>query len=704
MKPPPLLLGAALLFWGWQSDLLPVSALLAVVVESAWVVHRRWEFSDEDFSRVWTLCALLFLGSAIYAFTANDVPSAFSGYLENPSFSNQRRAGGASARTAAAMFRWLPMIFFPFLTANLFSTREAVPLATISLIMRRRWRRALAAGHPLPRNRNFHMGYPYFLATLLASSVHPGTDYSFFGGLAALLGWSLWTLRSRRFHFTVWAATLVAALSLGFLGQAGIGQLQSYLERLNPAWLQRWLQRGTDPSRSRTAIGDIGNLKLSGKIVIRLRTPEGQRPPEYLREASYREYRSRTWYASGRRESFDGGITEEYLNSRSWNLLPARRSNSVAQISCGLPGGIALLPLPSGTWRLENLGAYVLKKNDLGAVQCEGPGLVVFDAHYGPGEWLDSGPNEDDRLAIPPEEVRALDLVAKELKLGSTLPAKEVMRRLQNYFTERYTYSTYQSAPPEGRKPSGTALGRFLLETHSGHCEYFATAATLLLRYACIPTRYAVGYYVHEGKNDKYVVRLRDAHAWCLVWDEEIQQWVNFDPTPSTWLEKENSLRSAFEWLGDAWTRFTFELARLRWGQNELRQYLFLLIVPGLLVLGYQIFFRRRRARRQAELDADAARRWPGLDSEFYQLERALADRGWPRPAGEPLADWLARAMHAPELIPLRGNLETLLRLHYRYRFDPAGLDAAERDQLRMEARWCLEEIARILTPSPAAR
>jgi hypothetical protein len=699
MKLPPLLLGAALLFWGWQSDLLPVGALLAVILESARVVHRRWEFSDEDLARAWTLCALLFLGSAIYAFTANDVPAAFSGYLDNPSFANQRRAGGASARTAAAMFRWLPMIFFPFMAACVFSARETTPLSNISLILRRRLRRAAAAGRPLPRTRQFHVGYAYLVATLLAASVHPGVDNTFFWGLAGLLAWTLWTLRSRRFHLAVWSVTLAVAIGLGFAGQEGIGQLQAYVEKLNPAWLQRFLQRGTDATRSRTAIGSIGRLKLSGKIVIRLRVPEGQSPPDYLREASYRSYRLGTWFASGRRENFEGNITEEYPNSRSWNLLSVRRSNSVAQISCGLPGGNALLPLPTGTWRLENLAAYVLRKNELGAVQCEGPGLVVFDAHYGPGELLDSDPIGEDRLGIPAEEQPALAQVAKELGLGSDRPARDVMERLQRHFTDRFTYSTYLENARLTRTNQLTPLGRFLLETRSGHCEYFASATVLLLRYANIPARYVVGYYVHEGKDRRYVVRQRDAHAWCVVWDEAIQQWVNFDTTPASWIQEEADRRSVFEWLGDAWTRFTFEIARLRWGQNELREYLFLLIVPGLLVLAYQIFFRRRK-RRLGDLADARTRAWPGLDSEFYRLESALADRGLPRPPNESLADWLERATRAPEFTPLRPGLQQLLQLHYRYRFDPAGLGEAEREQLRAEARQCLEVLAQLEPPA----
>ena len=37
-------------------------------------------------------------------------------------------------------------------------------------------------------------------------------------------------------------------------------------------------------------------------------------------------------------------------------------------------------------------------------------------------------------------------------------------------------------------------MTRFLCEHRTGHCEYFATATTLLLRAAKIPARYAVGY------------------------------------------------------------------------------------------------------------------------------------------------------------------------------------------------------------------
>ena len=41
MKPPPFLLGAALLFWGWQSDLLVPGIVMATVLEGARFIKGR---------------------------------------------------------------------------------------------------------------------------------------------------------------------------------------------------------------------------------------------------------------------------------------------------------------------------------------------------------------------------------------------------------------------------------------------------------------------------------------------------------------------------------------------------------------------------------------------------------------------------------------------------------------------------------------
>src|SRR5438094_7558744 len=124
MKPPPLLLGAALLFWGWQTGFLVAGSVMAVVLESPLVIKTRWDFSDDDFRRLWTFCSLLLLAALIYAFADNRGPADLIGLFQNPNFYTQRNAGTASARTAASLIRWLPMIFFLFVLAQTFSSRS----------------------------------------------------------------------------------------------------------------------------------------------------------------------------------------------------------------------------------------------------------------------------------------------------------------------------------------------------------------------------------------------------------------------------------------------------------------------------------------------------------------------------------------------------------------------------------------------------
>ena len=84
---------------------------------------------------------------------------------------------------------------------------------------------------------------------------------------------------------------------------------------------------------------------------------------------------------------------------------------------------------------------------------------------------------------------------------------------------------------------------------------------------------------------------------------------------------------------------------------------------------------------------------WPGLDSEFYQLERHLVARGLNRKLGEPLSEWLARSSAQAPPRTLDHPLQELLYLHYRYRFDPNGLNSTERELLRQRAQECIARV-----------
>ena len=282
MKPPPFLLGAGLLFWGWQSGFPVIGALMTIAIETSRWIHVRWELSDEDFRRIWVFSELLLLGATVYAFNLNDGPGTFSGLFQSPSLRTERMAGTTTARTIALTMRWLPMVFFAFIGAQIFSTREKVPLHTLSTLVRRRWKRARRLGEAWP-DRSVNIAYPYFALCLLGAAAHPSEDTRFFWGLGVLMAWTLWARRSWRYTLPVWACAFGVAMVFGYFGQASLGRVQRYFETFNPQWFSGFSRKGNDPFQSKTALGQIGQIKLSSKIMIRVQ-PVGTNPvPTLLR-------------------------------------------------------------------------------------------------------------------------------------------------------------------------------------------------------------------------------------------------------------------------------------------------------------------------------------------------------------------------------------------------------------------------------------
>lgn len=81
--------------------------------------------------------------------------------------------------------------------------------------------------------------------------------------------------------------------------------------------------------------------------------------------------------------------------------------------------------------------------------------------------------------------------------------------------------------------PTGdTALERFLFETRSGHCEFFASGFALLARGAGLPSRLVGGYYGGEYNElgGYYRVSEERAHVWVEVWLTG-SGWLRIDPS-----------------------------------------------------------------------------------------------------------------------------------------------------------------------------
>jgi hypothetical protein len=274
--------------------------------------------------------------------------------------------------------------------------------------------------------------------------------------------------------------------------------------------------------------------------------------------------------------------------------------------------------------------------------------------------------------------------VAKELQLRRDMPFPQASRAVQIYFADKFQYASYLTTA-HAATTNETPLARFLLHTRSGHCEYFATATTLLLRHAGVPTRYAVGYSVQEGKGSKYIVRDRHAHSWTLAWNGT--NWIDFDTTPSSWNAAEAAhaswLQPWKDFLSDLW----FEFSKFRWGKTEWRKWLILAPVPLLIVVLVRFVFGKQWKRlRTQRLEKRRAAGRAGADSDFYLIEKHFAARGLEREASENWSQWLRRiATHEARV----AQLHRVLALHQRHRFDPRGLSATERGELRREvSRW----------------
>lgn len=683
MKPAPFLLGAVLLFWGWQTGLLFLGVILAVILEGSRLVRARWEFSQADLTRIWNLCSILFLGAAVISFTVYEGASGMAGLFDTGSMAKRSDALNKTSHSVLVLFQWMPLIFFPIAAVQAFSARDTMDLSIFSWVWRRRKAKQATSREPARPSVGINVLFPYAAGCLLASSAANQRTAWFYFGVAVLLAWSLWSVRNKRFSWVVWCGLLAAVVAFGYAGHHGLYRLQKALENLDATFLSDLFKQEFNPKESRTSIGHIGRLKLSGRIVLRLET-DGQPPPTHLRETCYDQFNFKESMWSVAKKDFSPVVSEN--DGTTWQLLPQKNSRKSVTVARYLPRGAGLLALPNGVSELRNLPVGILKSNRLGVVSAEtGPGLVRYQAQYDEGPAIDSPPTDADR-DVPPAEAEALAQIADELKLFSQ-SATQVLQTVAAFFQERFRYSTYLNIPGTST-PRQSALGAFLLKHRAGHCEYFATATVLLLRQAKIPARYVAGYSVQERSGRNYIVRERHAHAWCLVFVDGV--WREFDTTPPSWHEVESQNASFWEPFSDAWSRLWFEFSKWRWGKGGFKKYIAWLLLPLVLLLAARLFFKKQWRRFRQEQKKRAARSHPGMDSEFYLVERKLVELGLERNAGETLSAWLDRIeSSAPAAPPL---LRRILSLHYRHRFDPEGLSTEERQALKSEVAAWLEQ------------
>ena len=637
MTLPPFLLTAAILFWGWQSGLFVVSALMAITLEVSRFLSRRWQVETTQFYRISDLSTLLLVGMVVYFLTSQQP--------ESPIFS---------------LMRMMPFVLFPLTVALAFSTQETLPLSVLFYTMRKET--PGDAARPIPR---IALGYPFFGLCLVCAGAAEFANPWYYPLAALLTGWGLWPFRSRRYPLWVWAGVLLLAGGLGFVGHQGLSRLQKIVANETTAWLAQWLYWNPDPYRRNTDIGDIGALKLSDHILFRVALDT---PPEgsgfLLQESSFNFYYRGGWNAY--RAQFHP--VRPGAKAGVWSLGKTG-SGPLSHLTVfkPFPNGRGLIPLPMGTARIARLPARTMEKNQYAAVKVHGtPKRGSYRAFYDSQRPLDEPPGRQD-LQRPFREKPILARVVASLGLQSMDPVAAVAR-LRHYFLRDFRYSVYLENPGQ----EATPIGDFLLHTRSGHCEYFATATVLLLRQAGIPARYAVGFSVQEysESEEMFIIRRRHAHAWALGFLNG--RWQNVDTTPPDWSFLEAEQASRWQPLWDLWSRLEFLIARLYDGGGRKNLQTVAPWVSGLLVafLVWRNRFQGKLRPGKAKTDRVVRKRkWSGKKVPLlplYRIEQILARAGWERKVAETWTQWQKR-VGDDELLPI-------VFLHNRFRFDPQGL------------------------------
>ena len=271
-----------------------------------------------------------------------------------------------------------------------------------------------------------------------------------------------------------------------------------------------------------------------------------------------------------------------------------------------------------------------------------------------------------DDLALP-EGLQGLKELGARLGTGDGDGGKSDSEKIAAVTDWLRSGHTYTTRPPE--RPAGVdPVDDFLFRQPAGHCEFFASAAVLLLRAAGVPARYVTGFRGGEWNSiGGYVaVRGERAHAWAEAFVAGVG-WTRVDATPpAAALAPAGRLDATSDALDFFWSRWVvgYDLGRQRnlahqawhglghFGPGApLGQILIALVLcAALAALGLAL--HRRRGRRPPRLgigtagggtSAGAPRSEGAVDRLYHRTLGRLSRLGWPRRPNETPHEYAAR-------------------------------------------------------------
>jgi hypothetical protein len=427
-------------------------------------------------------------------------------------------------------------------------------------------------------------------------------------------------------------------------------------------------------------LGDIEELALSRKVVLRAFTDTPQR----LRGKVYTRFDGRAWAlepaVSGTElplvdaralppplPQFFDEVPGEVRGSAPVAASPALVRTRIVLATSEIPTLLApmapvLLGAAKTGVRLDAHGIFTA------APPGAAPLYAIANRYGGPVPGV---PVLERTLQLPPSSDPRVAQLARTL--GGTDGSHEEKLKRTLYHLERCCRYSLKVPRPTTRDP----VAGFLFETKRGYCEYFASAAALLLRLQGVPTRYVTGFNVRDESlvGSHYAVRESDAHAWIESYVPGTG-WLEFDPTPSAqFAEVHDAARPG--WLARAFERLfglMSELsararsgsfaASLRWAMRGLAP---VALVAGTL-MGLMLLRRVRwRTPAGAALPGDAID--PRVAQLLLRVDLALAKSGRPRPPSRAPLEHLealpAEALPRPQRDALLGALACFYRARY---------------------------------------
>lgn len=331
----------------------------------------------------------------------------------------------------------------------------------------------------------------------------------------------------------------LGAEAFGNWGSAGLGQSTGFADEVS-------LGQPGLISQSPTPVMDITVVDRSERNIGRV-----DAPPLYLRGAVLLSYESGRWTRSGRgmqRAFIRPQFVPEGTTIRPWITSDKATWDTEMRVSVrhARNGSTPLFTL----WEpheLRMVGSGQTLSHDLGTglVNREGPaGRVEYTTRsLDPRSRLSTliaASTGQERGEIEPTDIDpAVASYAVGLLRQSDLDPDpsarpiaddfRVVRVFENHLQATFDYTLEDQPTPPGRD----ATEWFLTERKTGHCEYFASALTLMCRSVGIDARVVTGYVASDFNEvtGQYLVRESGAHAWV---EAEVAPgvWLTFDGTP----------------------------------------------------------------------------------------------------------------------------------------------------------------------------